>query len=186
MAQRAWSACGWLRGLGRHESRRHNQLGWLRGFGRHERGIGPKTWPSRLVSTSCQDSATGHHSLLLICSFTNHVLAQIALLRYGKETKTCKTDVYLLERQLGDRLSQLRGLGRHGSRQRQASCGSLRLPRCSPRDRVGFKPTAEFGWRHWPSALRVVVCVHLPSHATCGACHLRVLRRGTIQEFWPQ
>ena len=38
----------------------------------------------------------------MICSFTNHVLAQIALLRYGKETKTCKTDVYLLARQLGD------------------------------------------------------------------------------------
>ena len=74
----------------------------------------------------------------MICSFMNHVLAQIALLRYEK-------DVYLLARQLGDRLGQLRGLGRHGSRQRQASSGSLRLPRCSPRDRVGFKPTAEFG-----------------------------------------
>ena len=25
-----------------------------------------------------------------------------------------------------------------------------------------------------------------PSHATRGACHLRVLRRGSFQEFWPQ
>ena len=48
-------------------------------------------------------------------------------------------------------LGQLRGLGRHECRQRQASSGSLRLPRCSPRGRVGFKPTAEFGWRHCPS-----------------------------------
>ena len=58
---------------------------------------------------------------------------------------------------------------------------TLRLPRCSPRDRVVFKPTAEFGWRHWPSALHDVVCVHLLTHATCGACHLRVLRRGRFK-----
>ena len=26
----------------------------------------------------------------------------------------------------------------------------------------------------------------IPSHATCGACHLRALRSGTVQEFWRQ
>ena len=67
-------------------------------------------------------------------------------------------------------LCWFRWLGRHGIRQRQALSGSLRLPRCSPRDRLGFKPTAAFGWRLWPSTLRGVVC-----DATCRACHLLVL-----------
>ena len=45
-------------------------------------------------------------------------------------------------------------------RNNQASSGLLRLPQCSPRGRVGFKPTVDFGWRHSPSVLRDVVCVH--------------------------
>ena len=51
----------WLRGLGRHESRRHEMSldgsGGLVGM-KVDTGIGPKTWPSRPLSTSCQDSST--------------------------------------------------------------------------------------------------------------------------------
>ena len=43
-----------------------------------------------------------------------------------------------------------------------SSSGSARLPRCSPRDRVGFRLTAEFSLRPWPSVLRDVVFLHGP------------------------
>ena len=36
--------------------------------------------------------ATGHHSTLMLCSFTNKVLAQHVLFRHWKETKACKAD----------------------------------------------------------------------------------------------
>ena len=39
----------------------------------------------------------------------------------------------------------IRGLGRHDSRQHQASRGPFCLPRYSPRDRVGSRPIAELG-----------------------------------------
>ena len=43
------------------------------------------------------------------------------------------------------------------SRSRQASSGSLRLPRCALRGRVGFRPTSEFGVRHGHPPLHGVV-----------------------------
>ena len=64
----------------------------------------------------------------------------------------------------GNRLYQLRGLGRQSTR--QASSGSLRLPCCALRGRVDFRQTAGFGVRHWPSFLIDVVFLHEPGAGT--------------------
>ena len=46
--------------------------------------------------------ATGHHSSLMLCSFTRKVLAQLDLLRYRKRTTPDKNDVYLLLKHLDE------------------------------------------------------------------------------------
>ena len=47
--------------------------------------------------------ATGHFSLLMLCSFTNQVLAQVDLFRYWKGTTAYKNDVYLWPKQLDEK-----------------------------------------------------------------------------------
>merc|ERR1712224_215835 len=47
----------------------------------------------RLLNLGC---ATGHTWVVMSCSFTNQVLAQLDLLKNWKETKAYKNDVYLL------------------------------------------------------------------------------------------
>merc|ERR1712025_432552 len=58
----------------------------------------------RLLNLGC---ATGHPSFVMSCSFTNQALAQIDLLRNWKETKTYKNDVYLLPKELDEKVARL-------------------------------------------------------------------------------
>merc|ERR1739847_5246 len=58
----------------------------------------------RLLNLGC---ATGHPSFVMSCSFTNQVLAQLDLLKNWKETKTYKNDVYLLPKELDEKVAKL-------------------------------------------------------------------------------
>merc|ERR1712242_569667 len=58
----------------------------------------------RLLNLGC---ATGHPSFVMSCSFTNQVLAQIDLLKNTKENKGYKNDVYLLPKNLDEKVARL-------------------------------------------------------------------------------
>merc|ERR1711879_49649 len=61
----------------------------------------------RLLNLGC---ATGHPSFVMSCSFTNHVLAQLDLLRNWKEAKPeekYKNDVFLLPKELDEKVARL-------------------------------------------------------------------------------
>merc|ERR1712080_21594 len=58
----------------------------------------------RLCSLGC---ATGHPSFVMSCSFTNQVLAQLDLLKNWKETKAYKNQVYLLPKDLDEKVARL-------------------------------------------------------------------------------
>merc|ERR1712194_742725 len=58
----------------------------------------------RLVNLGC---ATGHPSFVMSCSFTNQVLAQLDLVKNWKETKGYKNDVYLLPKNLDEKVARL-------------------------------------------------------------------------------
>merc|ERR1712014_421286 len=58
----------------------------------------------RLLNLGC---ATGHPSIVMSCSFTNQVLAQLDLLKNWKETKAYKNDVYLLPKSLDEKVARL-------------------------------------------------------------------------------
>jgi len=58
----------------------------------------------RLLNLGC---ATGHPSFVMSCSFTNQVLAQLDLLKNWKETKAYKNDVYLLPKELDEKVAKL-------------------------------------------------------------------------------
>merc|ERR1711948_248720 len=58
----------------------------------------------RLLNLGC---ATGHPSFVMSCSFTNQVLAQLDLLNNWKETKAYKNDVYLLPKNLDEKVARL-------------------------------------------------------------------------------
>merc|ERR1711874_408826 len=58
----------------------------------------------RLLNLCC---ATGHPSFVMSCSFTNQVLAQLDLLKNWKETKAYKNDVYLLPKELDEKVANL-------------------------------------------------------------------------------
>merc|ERR1712021_62057 len=58
----------------------------------------------RLCNLGC---ATGHPSFVMSCSFTNQVLAQLDLLKNWKETKKYKNDVYLLPKELDEKVAKL-------------------------------------------------------------------------------
>merc|ERR1719206_999561 len=58
----------------------------------------------RLLNLGC---ATGHPSFVMSCSFTNQVLAQLDLLKNWKETKAYKNDVYLLPKDLDEKVAKL-------------------------------------------------------------------------------
>merc|ERR1712187_442863 len=57
----------------------------------------------RLLNLGC---ATGHPSFVMSCSFTNQVLAQLDLLK-NQETKAYKNDVYLLPKDLDEKVARL-------------------------------------------------------------------------------
>jgi adenosylhomocysteinase len=58
----------------------------------------------RLCNLGC---ATGHPSFVMSCSFTNQVLAQLDLFKNWKETKAYKNDVYLLPKELDEKVARL-------------------------------------------------------------------------------
>jgi len=58
----------------------------------------------RLLNLGC---ATGHPSFVMSCSFTNQTLAQIDLVKNWKETKAYKNDVYLLPKELDEKVARL-------------------------------------------------------------------------------
>merc|ERR1711948_105537 len=58
----------------------------------------------RLLNLGC---ATGHPSFVMSCSFTNQVLAQLDLLKNWKEIKAYKNDVYLLPKDLDEKVASL-------------------------------------------------------------------------------
>jgi len=58
----------------------------------------------RLLNLGC---ATGHPSFVMSCSFTNQVLAQLDLLDNWKNKKGYKNDVYLLPKELDEKVASL-------------------------------------------------------------------------------
>merc|ERR1712187_461658 len=58
----------------------------------------------RLCNLGC---ATGHPSFVMSCSFTNQVLAQLDILKNAKETKAYKNQVYLLPKELDEKVARL-------------------------------------------------------------------------------
>merc|ERR1712232_837954 len=58
----------------------------------------------RLLNLGC---ATGHPSFVMSCSFTNQVLGQMDLLANWKEKKGYKNEVYLLPKNLDEKVAAL-------------------------------------------------------------------------------
>merc|ERR1712072_1004634 len=58
----------------------------------------------RLLNLGC---ATGHPSFVMSCSFTNQTLAQLDLLKNWKETKKYDNQVYLLPKELDEKVARL-------------------------------------------------------------------------------
>merc|ERR1712137_196528 len=58
----------------------------------------------RLLNLGC---ATGHPSFVMSCSFTNQTLAQLDLLKNWKENKGYKNEVYLLPKELDEKVASL-------------------------------------------------------------------------------
>merc|ERR1712137_62095 len=58
----------------------------------------------RLCNLGC---ATGHPSFVMSCSFTNQVLGQLDLLKNWKEGKGYKNEVYLLPKELDEKVARL-------------------------------------------------------------------------------
>ena len=58
----------------------------------------------RLLNLGC---ATGHPSFVMSCSFTNQVLAQLDILKNWKESKGYKNEVYLLPKDLDEKVARL-------------------------------------------------------------------------------
>jgi adenosylhomocysteinase len=58
----------------------------------------------RLCNLGC---ATGHPSFVMSCSFTNQVLAQLDLVRNWKGDKAYKNEVYLLPKNLDEKVARL-------------------------------------------------------------------------------
>merc|ERR1712111_64724 len=58
----------------------------------------------RLLNLGC---ATGHPSFVMSCSFTNQVLGQLDLLKNWKNKKGYKNDVYLLPKELDEKVAAL-------------------------------------------------------------------------------
>merc|ERR1711996_78910 len=66
----------------------------------------------RLLNLGC---ATGHPSFVMSCSFTNQVLGQLYLLENWKKGKGYKNEVYLLPKELDEKVARLHlpALGAH-------------------------------------------------------------------------
>merc|ERR1711912_25769 len=58
----------------------------------------------RLLNLGC---ATGHPSFVMSCSFSNQTLAQLDILRNWRETTQYENDVYLLPKELDEKVAML-------------------------------------------------------------------------------
>merc|ERR1712141_7322 len=58
----------------------------------------------RILNLGC---ATGHPSFVMSCSFTNQALAQLDILKNWKETRAYTNDVYLLPKELDEKVARL-------------------------------------------------------------------------------
>merc|ERR1739844_185972 len=86
----------------------------------------------RLLNLGC---ATGHPSFVMSCSFTNQALAQLDLLKNWKETKACKNDVYLLPKELDEKVARLH----------LPACGAVMTKLSKEQaDYIGVKPDGPF------------------------------------------
>merc|ERR1712209_289525 len=86
----------------------------------------------RLLNLGC---ATGHPSFVMSCSFTNQALAQLDLLKNWKETKAYKNQVYLLPKELDEKVARLL-LPAHGAQLTTLSKDQA--------DYIGVKATGPF------------------------------------------
>merc|ERR1711943_137656 len=86
----------------------------------------------RLLNLGC---ATGHPSFVMSCSFTNQVLGQLDLLKNWKENKGYKNDVYLLPKDLDEKVARLHlpALG-----------AELTVPTQEQADYIGVKVTGPY------------------------------------------
>ena len=64
-------------------------------------------WDRAGFRPTAQICATGCRPFLMSCFFTEQVLAQLDLLKRWKETAACKTDVYLLLKQLHEKVAAM-------------------------------------------------------------------------------
>merc|ERR1719445_2166747 len=86
----------------------------------------------RLLNLGC---ATGHPSFVMSCSFTNQVLAQLDLLKNWKESKGYKNDVYLLPKELDEKVASLH----------LPACGAVMTKLTKEQaDYIGVKPDGPF------------------------------------------
>merc|ERR1712094_126599 len=85
----------------------------------------------RLLNLGC---ATGHPSFVMSCSFTNQVLAQLDLLKNWKETKAYKNEVYLLPKELDEKVARLHlpALGAEMTILTQAQADYIGVPVAGP------------------------------------------------------
>merc|ERR1712151_549932 len=86
----------------------------------------------RLLNLGC---ATGHPSFVMSCSFPNQVLGQLDLLANWKENKGYKNEVYLLPKELDEKVASLHlpALG-----------AVLTVPTKEQADYIGVKVTGPF------------------------------------------
>merc|ERR1712072_223710 len=92
----------------------------------------------RLLNLGC---ATGHPSFVMSCSFTNQTLAQLDLLKNWKETKAYKNDVYLLPKDLDEKVARLH-LPALGAEMTTPTKERLTTSACRLRARTRTAPTA--------------------------------------------
>merc|ERR1712224_272529 len=82
----------------------------------------------RLLNLGC---ATGHPSFVMSCSFTNQVLAQLDILKNWRETKAYKNQVYLLPKELDEKVARLHlpalGAEMTALSQEQADCIGVKV-----------------------------------------------------------
>merc|ERR1711866_23124 len=84
----------------------------------------------RLLNLGC---ATGHPSFVMSCSFTNQVLAQLDLLK-NQTNKTYKNDVYLLPKNLDEKVARLHlpALGAQLTELSKSQADYLAIPQDGP------------------------------------------------------
>merc|ERR1711904_505716 len=85
----------------------------------------------RLCNLGC---ATGHPSFVMSCSFTNQVLAQLDLLKNWKNNKGYKNDVYLLPKELDEKVASLHipALGANLTVLSKEQADYIGVPVCGP------------------------------------------------------